>query len=64
VDGLSDILPVAAADTHAIGEMQPVGLGPQIDRGDALDFALPLPDEQFTILSGQRGACFDGDSSR
>lgn len=35
-NGLGDILPFAAADTHAIGEMQPVGFGAQINRGDVL----------------------------
>src|SRR5690348_6477379 len=42
-DGLRHVLPVAAADAHTIGEMQPVGLGPQADRRDPLALALPFP---------------------
>ena len=42
-DGLVDVLPLAAADAHAIGEMQPIVLGAQIDRGDLFAVARPLP---------------------
>src|SRR5271166_3416399 len=41
-DGLVDVLPLAAADAHAIGEMQPVMLGAQFDRGDRFAVAHPL----------------------
>jgi hypothetical protein len=33
VDGLGHVLPIAAADAHAVGELQPVVLSPQIDQG-------------------------------
>ena len=40
-DGLSDVLPLVAADAHAIGEMQPVVLGAQVDQRDLLAVARP-----------------------
>ena len=38
-DALGYVLPLAAADTHAVAEMQPVGLRVQLDRGDLLAIA-------------------------
>jgi hypothetical protein len=43
LDGLGDILPIAAADADAIREVQPVSLCAQIDRSDIFALALPLP---------------------
>lgn len=37
-DGLGQVLPVPAADARAVGEIQPIGLGAQIDRGNLLYF--------------------------
>lgn len=43
VDGLGHALPFAIADAHAIAEVQPVGLGAQVDQGGLLAIAGPLP---------------------
>src|SRR5271166_1209295 len=42
-DGLGHVLPLAATDAHAIGEVQSIVLGAQIDRGDLFAVASPLP---------------------
>jgi hypothetical protein len=42
-DGLIHILPLVAADAHAIAEMHPIVFGTQIDRGDRFAVAGPLP---------------------
>jgi hypothetical protein len=42
-NALGHVLPLAAADAHAIGEMQPVVISAEIDRGDLLAVAAPLP---------------------
>src|SRR5208337_3082312 len=42
-DGLRHVLPFTAGDAHAIGEMQLVVLGPQIDPAELLAVACPLP---------------------
>ena len=42
-DGLVDVLPLAAADAHAIGEMQPIMFGTHIGRGDLVAVARPSP---------------------
>ena len=41
--GLFHVFPVTASDTHTIGEMQPVFLGPQVDRRYFLAVPAPLP---------------------
>jgi hypothetical protein len=42
-DSLGNILPFAITYSHSVSEVQPVILGPQIDRGDILAIAYPLP---------------------
>jgi predicted short-subunit dehydrogenase-like oxidoreductase (DUF2520 family) len=42
-DGLGHVLPLPTANAHAVGQMQPVGLGAQVNRGDLLAVARPLP---------------------
>ncbi|MFN9960178.1 MAG: hypothetical protein ACK55I_44415, partial [bacterium] len=42
-DGLDHVLPLPTADAHAVGEVQPVGLGAQVDRRDLLAVTRPLP---------------------
>jgi len=42
-DGLGHILPLVPAELHAIGEMQPIMLGEELDPGDSLAFLCPLP---------------------
>ena len=42
-DDLVDVLPLAAADAHAVGEMQPIIPGAHIGRGDPVAVARPLP---------------------
>jgi hypothetical protein len=41
-DRLVDVLPLASADAHAIGEMQTIILGTHIRRGDLVAVARPL----------------------
>src|SRR5262249_32859603 len=42
-DGLRHILPTAAADADAIGQMQLISLSAQINRGDFFPVAAPFP---------------------
>jgi hypothetical protein len=43
-DGLGHFLPLAPAELHAIGKMQPIMLGAEIDPANPLAFVCPLPD--------------------
>ena len=42
-DALVDVLPIAAADAYAVGEMQLIEFGAQVDPSDSLAIARPLP---------------------
>src|SRR6266508_2379806 len=42
-DGLRHILPTAAADADAIGQIQLISLGAQINQGDFFPVATPFP---------------------
>ena len=56
-DGLVDVLPLAAAVAHAVGEMQPIILGAHIGRGDPVAVARPSPDEPIEPARKQPSRC-------
>jgi hypothetical protein len=53
-DGFGHVFPFAAAHADAVGQMEPIGLGAQIDGRDLLAVARPLP---ATHPTGTQAAC-------
>ena len=42
-DSRGQVLPFATAHAHAVDQMEPIGLGAQVDPGDSFSVSRPLP---------------------